>query len=116
MTDTNREFHQAIYWIETFIKDGFIAISKIEGTPGTSGLKLSIKKQNLRTIENFKNTSLRKIAELEKELTDIHRKIFDFGTLPISEFKPKQALSENEKESLRIDSITLAHSQFPELF
>lgn len=115
-SNDNSEMFQAIYWLEKFIKEGFVSISQKEKEPNANQLLLSIKKQNLRHIENFKNQSLQKIAALERENTILQRKLFDFSTLPISEFKPKSAMTAPEKEALRIDSISHAKQQFPDLF
>lgn len=102
--------------IEKFISDGFYSIAIKEKEKNANHLLLAIKKQNLKIIQNFKKQALQKIAYLEEENTLLHRYNFDIASLPISEFKPKTSLSEIEKEAMRIDSITQAKINHPELF
>lgn len=114
--ENRSDFEQRLFWLDHFLDASFQQIERQWGKPGTNNNLLTQKKFNLNLIKKFKYSALKEISTLKNKINEYENKNKQHQGAPIGDILNKSSMSDNQKESLRLDSINKAKTTQPKLF
>ena len=112
----NLALYETKYWIEKFITESLIKVDEmLQARTGNAHI-LSLKKHNIKTIENFKNETIAYIEKLENEIENLKNPKNIKAGASLQDIPRWEITTQNQKEAMRMDSINDLKLRKPELF
>lgn len=112
----NLALHESKYWIEKFITESLVKIDEMLKARTGNAHILSLKKHNIKTIENFKNETIAYIEKLENEIENLKNPKNIKAGASLQDIPRWEITTRNQKEALRMESISHLQETRPELF